>query len=177
MSTHDQRGRPGPNIRTDVVDVYIFRRTEGLIEFLQLRRVGEPLHATWQPIMGHIHDGETASTTALRELSEEVGAVLGGDPPREGMPDASVKGLWALEQVHPYFLAHSNEIMMSPRFACEVGPAWVPVLNAEHDAHRWIETGDVPWAFMWPGQMHAIDEILRCIVPEESIAREHLRVR
>jgi 8-oxo-dGTP pyrophosphatase MutT (NUDIX family) len=173
--------RPGPKVRTDVVDVYIFRRIEGYTEFLQMRRVGDPLHGTWQPIMGHIHAGETATDTAIRELAEEAGINIGDaitlQSPKEGEIDASIKGLWALEQVHPFYLAKSNEIMMSPRFACEVGPGWSPRLNEEHDAVRWIETGDVPWAFMWPGQMHAIDEILRCIVPEESITREHLRVR
>ncbi|GMV25988.1 MAG: hypothetical protein AMXMBFR58_20190 [Phycisphaerae bacterium] len=160
---------PGPAIRTDVVDVYIFRRDEHRVEFLQLRRVGDPLGGTWQPIMGHIHDGETAVQTALRELGEEVGLDA-------GQSAAWVVGVWALDQVHPYFIARSNQIMLSPRFACEVRPGWEPVLNDEHDAARWIDTADVPWAFMWPGQMGAIDEILRCIVPAESLSREHLKV-
>ena len=46
----------------------------------------------------------------------------------------------------------------------------------EHDDARWVDTADVPWAFMWPGQMGAIDEILRCIVPADSNSREHQRV-
>ncbi len=160
---------PGPRVRTDVVDVYVFRRREGRVEFLQLRRVGEPLGGTWQPIMGHVHEGETATDAAVRELQEEAGM-------RAREVGVDVVGLWALDQVHPYFIARLDVVMMSPRFACEVSALWEPALNDEHDAARWVDVDDVPWAFMWPGQMGAIDEILRCIVPEDSLSRSHLRI-
>lgn len=165
----------GPRVRTDVIDVYIFRRVEHRVEFLQLRRVGEPLSCTWQPVMGHVHGRETAVETAIRELHEEVGIDLRAGP-AVATDTPGALGLWALDQVHPFFIARLNVIVMSPRFACEVAAPWEPTLNAEHDAARWVDTQDVPWAFMWPGQMGAIDEILRCIVPEESLSREHLRV-
>ena len=160
----------GPTLRTDVVDVYVFRRIEHRVEFLQMRRVGEPLGGTWQPIMGHVHEGETATAAALRELKEEAGLAC------ERGSDPACLGVWALDQVHPYFIARLDTIMLSPRFACEVASAWDPTMNHEHDAGRWVDTSDVPWAFMWPGQLGAIDEILRAIVPEDSLSREHLRV-
>ncbi len=175
-STPENPSGAGPRIRTDVADVYIFRRMSGSVEFLQLKRTGAPLGGTWQPVMGHIRPGESASRAVIRELREEVGLCLELAGVGAGASAGVVRGVWALDQVHPFYIARLDVIMMSPRFACEVSPGWDPVLNEEHDAARWVDVADVPWAFMWPGQHGAIDEILRCIVPEESLSREHLRI-
>ena len=158
----------GPRVRTDVVEVYVFRRPvehAGPAEFLQLFRASAPLARTWHPIMGHVEPGETAVETAVRELREEAGLEAGG-------PECF--GLWALEQVHPFYIAEIDSIVMSPRFATRVGPAWEPRLNSEHAAHRWVTEVK---AFMWPGQKRAMAEILREIVDSRSLTREALRVR
>lgn len=168
--------RGGPALRTDVIDVYIFRAmpTEPatVFEALQLRRVGAPLDRTWQPVMGHIEPGETAAETALRELREEVGLAASGP---------ELVGLWALEQVWPFYLAELDAIVLSPRFAARVDPGWEPTLNEEHDGARWIRFplhGGQPASefFMWPGQRHALDELSRIILPESSPGRDALRI-
>ena len=143
-------------IRTDLVDAYIFRHTN-TIQFLQLLRATEPLHATWQPVMGHIEDGETAIDAVIREVWEETGLRFDGhaSPP-----------LYALEQIHPYYLPRRNAIMMSPRFAVEVDSTWTPRLNDEHTDARWIDASDVGTHFMWPGQRAAISEILDGLASE-----------
>ncbi len=175
----------GPAVRTDIIDVYIFRRARRRpdpldpvqapppfdapgIEFLQLLRAGAPLANTWHPIMGHIEPGETAAACALRELSEEVG--LADDSP-------DLLGLWALEQIHPFFVAAIDAIVLSPRFAAEVPPTWEPTLNPEHTAARWVHQQDITTSFMWPGQWAACREILEHIVPKGSLSREALRLR
>lgn len=179
----DEPKRPGPRIRTDLVDVYVFRRTRvpsrldpsgeargggERIEFLQLRRAGtEPLSGTWQCIMGHVEPGETAIECAWRELSEEAGLT-----PR----DPALLGFWALEQVHPYYLPSRDAIMMSPRFATEVAPDWTPTLNDEHDDARWVSAADAMHAFMWPGQRACVREIMEFIVPRDSEARVRQRI-
>lgn len=154
----------GPKLRADVVDVYVFRRAGPKVEFLQLLRASDPLARTWHPIMGHIEAGESAVAAALREMREEVGL----DP---GSP--ACLGVWALEQVRPFYIAAIDTIVMSPRFACEVSPAWMPALNDEHAEWRWV---DQPGAFMWPGQRGCIEEILGFIIAPESLARERLSV-
>ena len=173
----------GPVMRSDIIDVYVFRRPRGradVIEFLQLLRTGEPMGGTWQPVMGHIEAGETAPQTARRELLEEVGLAAS---------DAAMLGLWALEQVHPYYIAAIECIVLSPRFAAEVDAAWEPTLNHEHSARRWIampvepelanadaRRGSLaPW--FWPGQRACVLEILHEIVNERSLSRERLRLR
>lgn len=170
--------RGGPSFRTDIIDVYVFRRLEPAradrheIEILQLLRSGPPMDATWQPVMAHVEAGEAAWACALREMEEEVGLVR---------TDPALRGFWALEQVWPYYLADLDCIVASPRFAAEVAPAWEPTLNDEHSDRRWItapEHAAVPATefFMWPGQKHAVAEIMDVIVRPGALAHEHLRI-
>jgi len=156
-----------PRVRTDIVDVYVFRRTPR-VELLQLMRTGEPMVKTWQPVMGHIEEGESAAACALREIEEEVG-LRDGDP--------ALIGMWALEQVHPYYIAELDSIVMSPRFALEVAPGWKVKLNAEHSADRWIAAEDAEKSFMWPGQVATIREITESLLRPGSLSFGALRVK
>ncbi|MEL6328040.1 MAG: NUDIX domain-containing protein [Planctomycetota bacterium] len=158
----------GPRVRTDIVDVYVFRRGATDVSLLQLLRARDPLGGTWQPVMGHVEAGERAVDTVWRELGEEVGL----------RPPSGVVGAWALEQVHPFFLADRDEIIMSPRFAVEVERGWEPELNDEHEGARWVSSGD-EGSFMWPGQRAAVRELLRLLDDRDSAAHEperHLRL-
>ncbi len=170
----DERGyRPppepgrGPRVRTDVIDVYIVRRNAADLELLQIKRARDPLKDTWQPVMGHIEPGESAPRAALREASEEVGLTT---------TDPRVLGFYALEQVHPFYIAAIDSVVMSPRFVVEVAPGWEPTLNAEHTAARWVPAARADRAFMWPGQLAAIREIAALLAPG-SVSREALRIR
>jgi len=144
---------PGPRLRADVIDVYVFRTTNARrrapVEFLQLLRATPPLEGTWHPVMGHIEPGETAVDAARRELREEL-----------SLAAPALVDLFALEQVHPYYLPALDAIVCSPRFAARVEPRWQPRLNAEHSRHRWVKADTAPARFMWPGQRAAITEVL-----------------
>ncbi len=160
--------RPGVPVRTDVVEVLIFRRLDGGgIELLQMRRVASAVvsPSTWQPVQGHIETGETALETARREMLEETGLS------RDGR-----LGMWQLEQVHPFFIAASNTIYFSPRFAVEVEQDWEPTLNAEHEACRWVAQAEIERAFVWPGQRAAIAELVREILNPKSPCESLLRL-
>jgi 8-oxo-dGTP pyrophosphatase MutT (NUDIX family) len=165
-----------PQIRTDIVDVYIFRRwpdealsrAEPHVEFLQLLRTRGPLKNTWQPVMGHVEASETAVQCALREVREELGLVA--EPP-------GFVGMWALEQVHPFFLPELDAVVMSPRFAVEVSGSWRTMLNGEHRAHRWIPAHQAGRYFMWPGQLAATREITTSLLRPGSLAMEPMRIR
>jgi dATP pyrophosphohydrolase len=158
-----------PTIRADIVDVYIFRQ-RATVELLQLLRAPEPgsvMSETWHPVMGHIESGETAVDCAKRELREEVGLAPG---------DATLLGLWALEQVHPFYIARTDIIVMSPRFAAEVRADWEPRLNHEHTAARWIREAEAERSFMWPGQIAAVREILTSLMRAGSLCAGALRI-
>ncbi len=146
-----------PRIRADIVDVYVFRRrpeeAEAGVEFLQMYREDGGLAKTWQPVIGHIEEGETAVAAAVREMEEETGLKRG-----------EALGMWALEQVHPFYIARTDEVVMSPRFAVEVAADWEPRLNEEHSAHRWVAGHQAERFFMWPGQRGAVREVLEVVV-------------
>lgn len=138
----------GPRVRTDIVDVYVVRGDRLLL----LRRSREPLLGQWHPVMGHVEPGERAMDTALREVREEIGL------------NASQIDAWhQLEQTFPFFLADRDEVHLSPRFVMRVSDSFEPVLNDEHDAHRWVALED--HELLWPGQRHALREIVSCILP------------
>lgn len=162
----------GSPIRTDIVEVYVFRRISGgsesnEFELLQLRRCGDrPLGSTWQPVLGHSHDGETAVRAAMRELNEETGFAL----------DNQLISLWQLEQPNIYFLHREECLVASPCFAAEVKSGEEPILDLEHDASRWIAQSESQNAFIWPGQRQAVQQIARDIINPSSPVEAILRI-
>lgn len=177
----------GPRLRSDVIDVYVVQQSprppaklaaskrptssmdsdtvggaEPAVYLLQVLRAGPPLANTWHPVMGHAERGETAVQCARRELDEELG-LRRGDP--------ALLGLYALEQVHPFFIAELDAIVLSPRFAVEVAPGWQPVLNDEHTDYRWVSSRDVAELFTWPGQIAACREITASLLSRDSLMR------
>lgn len=171
---------PGPALRTDIVEVYVFRRTpgpgsapapgsaaRGNVEFLQLRRAaGAVLAGSWQPVMGHVEAGESAAACALRELREETGYA----------PGAGLIGLWQLDEPNVYFLASADAVMLGPCFAAEAEPGREPVLNHEHDAARWVRRDHADRAFLWPGQRRAVGQVIRDVLEPDSPVAAVLRV-
>jgi ADP-ribose pyrophosphatase YjhB (NUDIX family) len=165
----DDLTTPNLKLRTDLVDVYVFRRggVDAVPRFLQMYRRKDPLAETWQPVMGHLEAWETGAQGALRELEEETGLT------REHL---SLINFWALEQVHPYYVASLDAVVLSPRFAAEVSEDWEPVLSAEHGYARWVAQESVNESFMWPGQRAAIAEILFDLIPHGSASRDVLKI-
>lgn len=157
----------GPAIRTDIVEVFVFRRetSQPRVHFLQLRRFKAPLAGTWQPVMGHIEAGETTTQAAMRELLEETGFA----PP-------TVIAAWQLEPVNTYYLATLDVIMHSPGIAVEVAADVMPVLDDTHDASRWVRRDAIDRAFFWPGQRRAIAYLVEEILVADSLVSDALRV-
>ncbi len=158
----------GPAIRTDIVEVFPFARQGETIVFLQLRRRNPPAAGSWQPVMGHIEPGETAVDAGLRELWEETG--LGPRVLEDG------RALWQLEAVDTFFLASGNCILMCPGIAAEVDPSLPITLDDAHDAHRWVEAGQIEQAFLWPGQRHAARQVMEEILAPNARLGRWLRI-
>jgi len=171
--------RGGAELRTDIIDVYVFRRTPPPaggapasapaghaargFELLQLRRSSGALSGTWQPVMGHARPDETAARTAARELEEETGLLATRD----------LLGLWQLETPNIYFLASHNAMVLAPCFAAEVDPGAAIRLNDEHDRCRWVARDHADRCFLWPGQRQAVAQIARDLVAPDRSCDAH----
>lgn len=161
----------GPELRADMIAAYVFRHDPDAVRLLQVRRTREPFAGTWQTVAGSIEPGERAHQAAARELREEIDL---------DVRTPACLGFWRLDRVRPFFLpafrpGDRDAVVFAPSFAAEAGPGWSPTLNDEHDATRWVEAGAIESAFMWPGQVEAVREVLDWIA-RPSPARERLRV-
>lgn len=143
---------PCPRLHSDIVEIFVVRPGE----LLQLRRAKEPMRATWQPVLGHIEEGETALEAALRELREETALADG----------AGLEDFTPLERVCPYYLPENNAIVLSPRFIARAAALWEPKLNDEHDQARWTPVSALPATLHWPSQREAWREAVeRGLIP------------
>lgn len=151
---------PSPSV--EKVAVYVYRRMPR-IQLLQLRRAdpGDAHPHTWQPVYGGVEPGETAPEAALRELIEET-----------GLRPADFCQVEFLETC--YFRPH-DRILMMPVFAAEVAADAQVVLDAEHDAFRWVSRDGVDDAFMWRSQREAIAVLLEQL-DRPRLAHQRLRI-
>jgi dATP pyrophosphohydrolase len=142
-----------PDIRADAIAVYVYRRIQTEIQFLQIHRsaaTGE-YQQSWQTVYGGVEmlpagRRETAVEAALRELSEETGL-------------APVR-MWQVEYLESFYFKPHDYVLVMPVFAVEVGPVAPVTLNAEHDGYRWIPESQIDGAFMWRTQREALRYLL-----------------
>ena len=63
-----------PALLCNQVEVYVFRRRRGRVEFLVLRRSAPgTLPGVWQPVTGTRRSRERPLAAAIREVREETG--------------------------------------------------------------------------------------------------------
>jgi dihydroneopterin triphosphate diphosphatase len=140
------------------IEVHVFRRRAGRVEFLCLRRApGEWLPGAWQPVTGRIERRETALAAAVREVREETGLV-----PRRW---------WALETVTVYFDARADVVRALPLFAAEVGPREAVRLSAEHTDSAWRPAAAAGRRYLWEAQRAALAAVKREVLRGGPLAR------
>jgi len=108
---------------TKKVQVHIFRRgaDEGEAPlFLLLQRTPEK-NSIWQPVTGKVEANERVEEAAVREVLEETGLHLLGDPVKVGEIEFDKDGRTICESI----------------FVCEVGTGDVRT-SQEHAAFEWV---------------------------------------
>lgn len=136
-----------PAITSRFVDCHVFRlRPDGGDEWLVLRRAPHiALGGTWQMVSGHIEPGEKAYECAVRELEEETGL--------------RPVHFYQASYVNRFYLAASDEIVLSPVFAAHVAADAEVRLSGEHTDHAWVPFEEAVRRYPWPGQRKAIATI------------------
>jgi dihydroneopterin triphosphate diphosphatase len=136
-----------PAITSRFVDCHVFRlRPDGGDEWLVLRRAPHlVLGGTWQMVSGHIEPGEKAYEGAVRELEEETGL--------------RPVHFYQASYVNRFYLAASDEIVLSPVFAAHVASDASVRLSGEHTDFAWVPFEEAVRRYPWPGQRKAIATI------------------
>lgn len=130
-----------PDIVSRFVDCHVFRRTPTGEEWLVMYRAPHcVIPNTWQMVQGSIEPGEKAYETAARELQEETGL--------------RAKQLFQASYVNRFYLAETDQIVLSPVFCAEV--AGNVTLNEEHTDHKWVTFEEAQSLYPWPGQKKSI---------------------
>ncbi|MBI1795544.1 MAG: NUDIX domain-containing protein [Candidatus Eisenbacteria bacterium] len=146
-----------PALRSDHVEVYVFRRRGRRVEFLVLRRARGRLAGVWQPVTGTRERREAAFAAARREVREESGL--------------APKRWWRLEDVLVFFDPESDALQCVPRFAAEIAASDRVRLSREHDAHAFLAAAAAGRRFLWRSQRRALVAVREQILAGGATAR------
>src|SRR5262245_12670026 len=147
-----------PRLDASLIEVYVFRKRGGRVEFLLLRRrPGKSLAGVWQPVTGKLRRGESAVRGAAREVHEETGI-----RPRRW---------WRLETVRATFDPRRDAIRIITRFAAEIpGRARVRI-SREHTAHRFARAREAARRVLWESQREGFTEVRHQVLKGGARAR------
>ena len=115
---------------------------------LLLRRA--PAHGGyWHVVAGRLEDGEIPEEAAARELQEETGLVADVVFLEEVTEYASAETLMPAG-------AESGVAVVVTCFTANAPRSWEPILNEEHDSHRWCQGREAANSLRWPGTAKAL---------------------
>jgi 8-oxo-dGTP pyrophosphatase MutT (NUDIX family) len=145
-----------PEFRSEIIEMFVFRRGADVPEYLLLQRAQEDLlyPGLWQIITGTRVDGEDALHCALRELVEETGL--------------KYSRFWAVPATDSFYDHRRDVIQVMPVFAVEVGSDAEPRLSQEHQTFEWLPFGDARKKLVWPGQRSGLEIVHQYIAGREA---------
>lgn len=123
------------------VAVFVVRDQDGYVLLLH-RAPAEGGY--WHVVAGRIEDGEIPEEAATRELQEETGLVADVVFLDEVIEYASAETLMPAR-------AGSGVAVVVTCFAANAPRPWQPILDEEHDGHRWCPGREAASTLRWPG--------------------------
>jgi dATP pyrophosphohydrolase len=153
-----------PEIVSDIVDVYVFRRLNARVQFLLLqRRPNVPLGNTWQSFHTQIQGYEStieASRRAVRELS-----------------GLTVSEVYSADYINEFFDDTRDVVVLAPVLAVNVSPQAPVTLGPELKECAWWDTNQAIARLPFAGQRWAvrhINELMSAGLAESQLYRLQL---
>lgn len=135
-----------PTIECDIVDAYIFRRVNDLVQFLLVRRGPDvPMALTWQGIHGRIHSSESAASAASREIAAAT-----------GINDHS---LYSADFVSQFYDHKTDSILLAPNFAAQVKPDVQLRIARDYVDYAWCDLEETTARLPMSNQRWAVRHI------------------
>ncbi len=153
-----------PDIVSDIVDVYVFRRLNARVQFLLLqRRANVPLGNTWQSFHTQIQGYEStieAGQRAVRELS-----------------GLTVSEVYSADYINEFFDDTRDVVVLAPVLAANVSPQAPVTLGPELKECAWWDTNQAIARLPFAGQRWAvrhINELMSAGLAESQLYRLQL---
>ena len=153
-----------PDMVSDIVDVYVFRRLSARVQFLLLqRRANVPLGNTWQSFHTQIRPEESTITAGRRAVRELAGL--------------NVSEVYSADYINEFYDDMRDVVVLAPVLAVNVSPQAPVTLGPEFRDCAWWDTNQAVARLPFAGQRWAvrhIDEIMSIGHAESQLYRLQL---
>lgn len=153
-----------PDIVSDIVDVYVFRRLNARVQFLLLqRRANVPLGNTWQSFHTQIKGHESTIDAGRRAVRELAGL--------------NVSEVYSADYINEFFDDTRDVVVLAPVLAVNVSPQAPVTLGPELKECGWWDTSQAIARLPFAGQRWAvrhIDELMGAGLAESQLYRLQL---
>jgi len=135
-----------PEIISDIVDVYVFRRLNARVQFLLLqRRPDVAMPQTWQGFHAQIEAGETTLEAARRAVHEMAGL--------------NVSAVFSADYVNQFYDDYRDVLVLAPVIAVNVSPQAPVSLGEEFRDCAWLDRDEATIRLPFSGQRWAVRHI------------------
>lgn len=139
-----------PQVVSDIVDVYVFRRLNARVQFLLLQRKRDVPHGqTWQSFHTRLQRNETTIDAAFRAVEELAGL--------------QVSAVYSADYVNQFFDDTRDVLVLAPVLAVNVSPQAPVRLDSDLRDCAWLDRDEATVRLPFSGQRWAvrhIDEIM-----------------
>jgi dATP pyrophosphohydrolase len=148
-----------PQVLSDIVDVYVFRRLNARVQFLLLQRRSDvALPHTWQAFHSQVRVGDTS----LQTITETVKSLAG----------LNISAVYSADYINQFYDEGRDAIVLAPVFAVNVSPQSPIDLGDDYRDAAWFGRDEATARLPFSGQRWAvrhIDEIMSLGEAESGI--------
>jgi ADP-ribose pyrophosphatase YjhB (NUDIX family) len=143
-----------PQLRSDVVEVFVVRWRNGRIEvLLGKRKSQQPIGSIWQPFGARIDLGEATVDAAKRAVIRGTGL--------------QVSELFASDRTHQFFDHQRDAVVIAPVLMATVH-AMAPKAGADFDTVEWFDVAGASSSLFIAGHRDALKRVVELIGPGGS---------